>query len=276
MTSLNGRFDALRREHQVAIEVHRGTGLGSIAENTLGAARAAFRQGADIVEVDVIASTDGDYFLFHNGYEPMAFGIEEDIASLSSAEIHELSYKWFSKRHYGVEKLDDLLIGLPDRFIHIDRSWHSWPGLLDHLEGHDPTRILLKSPCEEAHLARLAEHRTKFLFVPIVTSEAELELALAADDVNVVGVELIARDAADPFCDPALVADLQARGIAVFVNAIVLANRVPLFAGWDDEVSIFGDPADGWGRLRRLGADVIQTDWPGLLADYLEGRRSGR
>ena len=28
-------------------------------------------------------------------------------------------------------------------------------------------------------------------------------------------------------------------------------------------------PDKGWGRLIELGADIIQTDWPSLLRDYL-------
>ncbi|MFC7645903.1 hypothetical protein ACFQX6_38835 [Streptosporangium lutulentum] len=46
------------------------------------------------------------------------------------------------------------------------------------------------------------------------------------------------------------------------------ARRSPLFAGRDDRTSVFGDPADGWGRLMAHGADIIQTDWPGLLCQY--------
>ena len=34
--------------------------------------------------------------------------------------------------------------------------------------------------------------------------------------------------------------------------------------------TIVNDPADGWGRLADMGYDIIQTDWTGMLREYLE------
>ncbi|WP_410724265.1 glycerophosphodiester phosphodiesterase family protein, partial [Burkholderia sp. SIMBA_024] len=54
---LNSRFD----EQGVLVAVHRGTGLGTVVENTTPAVLAALRSGADMVEVDVVRSSDGEY-----------------------------------------------------------------------------------------------------------------------------------------------------------------------------------------------------------------------
>lgn len=252
------------------IAVHRGTGLGSVAENTLNSTRAALRQGADIVEVDISASTDGEYFCFHDGQERRAFGIEENLTTLSSARIEELSYLWHSDTHYGVERLSNVLDALPEVFFNIDRSWPAWPGLLDYLRDWDPGYLLIKSICDERYLNILAEHEIKYPFIPIVKSVADIDLVLTTPGLNTVGLELISRTPDDLFCDPAYLRQLHDMGLAVFANAIVLPDRVPLFGGFDDEVSMFDDPAKGWGELVDRGVNIIQTDWPDQLRRYLE------
>nr|WP_276550061.1 glycerophosphodiester phosphodiesterase family protein [Brachybacterium muris] len=258
-------------ERSPLIAVHRGSGAGSIAENTAEAVKAALAQGADIVEIDVIASTDGDYFLFHNGYEAMHFGMDGDIRELSTAQMEELEYAWQSKADppYGLARLDDVLRTFPGTILNIDRSWWYWETLLDHLATFGITdQLLLKAPVEEEALALLAAHPEPFPFLPIVKTPEELEQVLAMESVNTVAVELLAQSPSNPFADPECIRSLRERGIAVYLNALNLSNRVPLFCGWDDETSVLSHPDEGWGRLIALGADIVQTDWPALLRDY--------
>lgn len=253
------------------IAVHRGSGGGSIAENTAPAVTAALAQGADIVEIDVIASTDGDYFLFHNGYEAMHFGLDRDIRELSTAQMEQLHYTWQAEADppYGMARLDDVLRQFPGTILNVDRSWWYWDDLLDHLTGFGVTdQLLLKAPVEQEALELLADHPEPFPFLPIVKSPEEVEQVLAIGEINTVAMELLAQTPEDPFADPAYIQSLRERGIAVYLNALNLSNRVPLFCGWDDEASVLSHPDEGWGRLIALGADIVQTDWPALLRDY--------
>ncbi len=257
--------------HSPLIAVHRGSGAGSIAENTAPAVTAALAQGADIVEIDVIASTDGDYFLFHNGYEAMHFGLDRDIRELSTAQMEQLEYSWQAESDppYGLARLDDVLQAFPGTILNVDRSWWYWDDLLDHLAGFGVTdQLLLKAPVEQEALELLADHPEPFPFLPIVKSPEEVEQVLAIGEINTVAMELLAQTPDDPFADPAYIQSLRARGIAVYLNALNLSNRVPLFCGWDDEASVLSHPDEGWGRLIALGADIVQTDWPALLRDY--------
>lgn len=272
--AINREFATLL-QRQPLISVHRGSGRGSIAENTVKAIRAAEVEGGDIVEIDVIASTDGDFYLFHDGYEPMAFGVEAAITSLSTAEIEALNYSWCIKEPggYPVERLRTVLTECPDTFFNVDRSWQWWPRLLDELaEFGSPPHLLLKSPMGDDALAALAAHPVKFPYIPIVTTPEEVERAWNDTDINTVGVELIAEDRDHPFCDARYVESLRTRGMAILLNAMNLGNRIPLYAEMDDETSLFVDPDRGWGALLDRGADIIQTDWPGVLKRYLDQR----
>ena len=146
--AINEPLNAAFARRTPLVAVHRGTGLGSIAENTGPAVAAALAQGAEMVEIDVVESTDGDFFLFHDGYEAMHFGIAENIRTLSTAQILELAYKWCS--HPGeplrVAGVEEVLRAHPRTLFNVDRSWGSWPRLLpflDRLLAADPATLKL-------------------------------------------------------------------------------------------------------------------------------------
>lgn len=269
---LRSAFDALLHDAAGPLVIaHRGTSLGSFPDNTLRSAVGALRSGADVIEVDVVRSADGVYYLFHDGYEQHAFGQRFDIRSLTSEAIDELNYLRGGGSGTGaVERLDTLLETLPDAWLNIDRSWAWWPDLLDTLERSGVgEHILLKSPPEARALRELAEHPAPFLYYPIVRTPAELAEIEAIPGVHLIGAELLARTTADPFADPAAVAAVADRLPLVQLNALNLENGIPLYLGYDDDTSILRGPAHGWGRLLEAGATAIQTDWPHLLRRHL-------
>jgi hypothetical protein len=256
------------------IVAHRGTGLGSIPENTTGAVTVAVRQGADIVEVDTVRSTDGDFFVFHDGYEGMHFGISKPLTELSTEQIRQLRYRWVAvgSGQPSVTPLAELLAEKSDVMLNVDRSWRYWPDIFTVLDAHtDPSRILLKCPPEDPYLRHLADHDVPYPLIPRVTEPQQVDEVLKYHDVNVVGFELIAPTADSPFLDAGYIAELHSMNLLVFVNALSFGPELVQFGGYDDEISVLGDPADGWGRLIALGVDIIQTDWPDLLRGYRSG-----
>ncbi|WP_405647373.1 glycerophosphodiester phosphodiesterase family protein [Streptomyces uncialis] len=266
---VNALLNAHLARRTPLIAAHRGTGLGNIQENTAEAVEAAFRQGADMVEFDVVRSADGEFFLFHDGYERHAFDRDIDLRTLPAGEIRELRYRW-TRHDAGVTGLGTLLERFRgDALFNVDRSWWYWDDLLPFLDRYDMAgQLVLKSPVEEVWLEKLRRHPVKYPFLPMVRSLADIHAVLGDPGVNLVGVELLPASADDELTDPALVAQLRAAKLACLLNAINLPNGVPLFAGLDDHTSVLGDPAHGWGRLMEHGADIVQTDWPDLLARY--------
>ncbi|MBA2805920.1 glycerophosphodiester phosphodiesterase family protein [Streptomyces sp. KM273126] len=249
--------------------VHRGTGLGNVPENTADAITAALRQGADMVEFDVIRSADGVFFVFHDGLEQHAFDRADDIRALGAEEIRALRYGW-SDRAAGPSELGDVFARFrSETLFNVDRSWWYWDELLPFADRFDMAgQLVLKSPADDQWLDKLRRHPVKYPFVPMVHSRADLDAVLDYPDINLVGVELIARHAKDELADPAVIAEMHQRGLLCLLNAINLPDGVPLYAGIDDHTSVVGDPDDGWGRLMEMGADIIQTDWPDLLGRY--------
>ena len=57
-----------------------------------------------------------------------------------------------------------------------------------------------------------------------------------------------------------------------WVNAITLNDRIVLSAGLDDDNSIKNSYDENWGKLIEMGFDMIQTDWPALIKEYILSR----
>ncbi|MEU6711450.1 glycerophosphodiester phosphodiesterase family protein [Nonomuraea sp. NPDC046802] len=268
---INALLNTALTERSPLIAVHRGTGLGNIPENTGEAIETALVQGADMVEIDIVESADGDFFLFHDGMERFAFDRDLDLRALSTAEIRALRYRWV-RADARVSELTDVLERFRgDVLFNVDRSWWYWDRLLPFADRFDLAgQLVFKSPVEEAWLEKLRRHPVKYPFIPMVRTRADIDAVLHDPDLNLVGVELLAKSATDELAQPELIDELHDAGLACLLDAINLADGVPLFQGRDDHTSVLGDPADGWGWLIAHGADIIQTDWPGLLCRYRE------
>jgi hypothetical protein len=262
-----------------AVMAHRGTPGVTVIENTAHAAIAAVLSGADIVEIDVVGSTDGSYFAFHDGEERRLLGRDVCLLTLTAEEIGELR---FARSNTAappapIETIEHVLTTLWERFpdaqVNLDRSWTHWASFLPFLDRLGRSdHLILKSPAAGGHWEHLQRHPVKYPYVGICRTTQEVESILALTDVNVIGVELIAETADSPFLNHATLAALHDRGAIMIANAEVLVNGADLFAGHDDHETLFGT-GPGWSRLLELGFDVIQTDWPWLLREHIAAYR---
>jgi len=55
----------------------------------------------------------------------------------------------------------------------------------------------------------------------------------------------------------------------LFANAIVYNDLANIAAGHTDDVALAGDLETGWGWYMKKGIDIVQTDWCGLLKQYI-------
>ncbi len=273
-TDVNALINATLDQQQVLIAAHRGSGGGSVAVNTALAVKAALMQGADMVEIDVSASADGEFYCFHDGYEAELLGFEANLQTLTAAQIDQASYLWLDRPGHKarVERLLPLLAGFRDTgaLFNVDRSWWRWPTLLKALDGVKmPQQLVLKCPAwEEAALERLREFEVKFPFVPICANPDDVYSTVNDPRLNTVGVELITTTSQHPWFSPSVIAEFHSLGVFCYVSAVTLATGIPLFGGLDDELALTESPEAAYGPIFDLGIDVIQTDWPAVLRDF--------
>lgn len=270
----HSRLHKLITQKKVLIAAHRGTCGGSIVQNTILAYENAIAHGADIIEVDVIQSSDGTYYAFHNGQERLVLGIDRDIRQMTSKEIEEIKIinSIDHRLQQRICRLEEILEHFRGRvMINIDRSWDYWEELLPLLASKEmDEQLILKAKPHKNYLSQLTAFAPNIPFMPICIDPNDL---IAAEEfpVNLAAVEPIFENESSPLLAPDFIRYCKGQGYALWANAITLGDHVTLTAGHDDNNAILHGPDAHWGWLVDKGFDLIQTDWPALLARHLEG-----
>ena len=270
---INQRF----AQKQVLICAHRGSWHGNVIQNTTIAYKAALMQGADIVETDTTASYDGEVFSLHDGMEGRLFGWRRNSTKLNAAQIEAFSplNALGEPSSHHVQRLTEVFEYLcHGELLNIDRTWRADGRVLALMDRYPHMRqqAILKAPlaCREI-IDQLENHPVKYMFMPICYNLHDVEEALAYKELNMVGVELIAFTREDELFSDDAIAYIHSKGLFCWANALTLTDVQPykaLYAGLDDDRSIWEGPQNGWGALIDKGMDVIQTDWPALIKNY--------
>ncbi len=262
------------KERGVLVAAHRGTRGGNVIQNTCLAYRNALLHGADVVELDAAMTRDGVFYAFHDGEEPLVCGVPENIRTMTAAQVDALTV--FNSlglpARQKLERLEQVFDALRGKcLINVDRSWFYWTESIGRIHACGmESQVILKSPPEAAYLRELEQTGRGIMYMPIVKSLKEWEL-VKKFDVNVAAAELIFADLESPLVSEAFLGELRKKGIAPWVNAITLDDDTVLSGGLDDNRAIGEGFESSWGELVRMGFEMIQTDWPGLLRGYLEG-----
>lgn len=277
MNNLSRKFENLLASKKFLIMLHRGAHGGNIVENTADAVNIARKQGSDIVEIDISMSTDGDFFVFHDGGEPRLLNDNRNINTMSTKEIRSKYYynELGQVLHKKVQKFEELLSGVSkDVFLNIDRSWDHWSTFLPYLDQFKERyeHFILKSPVKKEFLEILDNHQVNYMYFPIINNEEELDLLEQYKNINVIGFEVIERDDMFTFINSNHFDEYKSNGYLFIVNAINLDDDTKLFGSLSDEVSITENPDLGWGKILEMGVNGIQTDWIDLLYNYRENK----
>ena len=223
----DGLLAALEHKN-VLIMAHRGVSCANIVDNTIESYDAAIHQGADIVEVDVCASLDGDLFVLHDGMEPVVLGQQESIIHMHTPEIRKLRYlnKNNTRIDHPINTLDEVLEHLKGRcLINIDRGWNSWDSIFKAVLRHGmANQIIFKSPPEKRYLQHMADQSEPFLYMPIVWYPEEVTLA-EQYDLNMVAVEVIGYREDAPIMDAAYLEKLKEKGLVRLAKVLQIEDN---------------------------------------------------
>ena len=274
LNALANRMVARRRPMIVS---HGGVAVGCMPSNTWIAVKAAVASGADVVKIDVAASSDNIFFAFHDGFENELLGVGRNIQSMTASEIGECSYVWHDRpgKRARVERLLTLMEAFrgDELIFALDRSWWRWPTLLKLLDQLGmPEQVLLKVPAwETSAIDKLRQHRVKYPVLAICSTPLEYTSLPTASDVNIVGIELIAAYDDEAWFQREAIDAIHADGRFTWINSETLTTGIPLFGTHDDDLAVREGADASWGRPFELGIDAIQTGLPWLLRDYRDG-----
>ena len=258
------------------LAAHRGVCGANIPCNTLAAYEIALRQGADIIELDVSKSKDGELFAFHPGMEPVYLKCGKMISEMTAAEVREVPILNQDEvpTHYRVPTLFEALSFLKDRaYINVDKFWTDVGGIAACIRRAGVEKqVIVKTYLDEESLGNVEKYASDLMFMPMIWHKDESTEMLLKRNINLIGNEILFDKDTDEVISDAYIADMHRKGLLVWMNAIVYNEKDVISAGHTDDVSLTDDPAKGWGWLMEKKADIIQTDWPLMVRQYIGGK----
>ena len=251
------------------IAAHRGDWRNA-PENSLAAIHFAIRQGVDIVEIDIKKTKDGQLILMH----------DETIDRTTNATGKVSDWTWDSLKvvrlRNGLGRVTDSHIPTLVEamqmvkghvMVNLDKSYGYFPEVMAILESTGTTKQAIMKG--EVSLATLRKDYGRYLdqvvFMPVISlsdSSALQRVKDYSEQFHPKAFEFIF--ATDTSRVIQQFANLQKQGARIWVNSL----WPTLCAGHDDDKAIT-DPDANWGWLLRNGANILQTDRPEMLNDYL-------
>lgn len=268
------------KEKKVLLVAHRGTCGGNIPCNSMQAFKAAVLAGADMVELDVEKSADGELFVLHPRMEPVHLRLKDSIRNFSASAVEQfrLSNWDLAPTQYYITRLEDALAFLKGKcMVNIDKFWDNPKEISDliHRLGMED-HVLIKTANKPEYLEAVEKYAPDIPFMTIARDGLEVHEDMMRRNIRYVGIESLFATEDSPVASKEFLDRLHADGKIVWANAIVYNYQAVLTAGHNDDVSVTEDPGLGWGWLADRGFDLIQTDFIYQCRDFLEktGRRT--
>ena len=270
------QHDALSR---TLITAHRGVTGGNIPGNTLAAFDAALLQGADMIELDVSNSIDGELFVFHPGMEHVFLGMKDKLLSdIPADDIRKLSFlnSDATPTQFGINTFDEALEHLKGRcYIKVDKFWNNVDAIVKAIRRHNMAdQIVVKTNPREDVYSYMEQYAPDINYMVIIREHDDQSEQLLKRGMRYVGAEVLFQTEESEFATEEYIHRMHKAGLLVWTNAIVYNHKAVLAAGHNDDLSVVGLMDEGWGWLMDKGYDIIQTDWPLMLKTYMNSRNS--
>ena len=255
------------------IAAHRGASSGNIPCNTWAAYEAGLAQGADIIEIDVSKSADGELFTFHPRTEPVFLHSEKLISEMTADEVRKLRFYNYdgAVTEFGVSTLDETLDQLKDRcIVNIDKFPDCPAEIAAAVRRHGmQDQVLVKTNSTEEWFKIVEEVAPDLPYMIFARNEDNVSEMLTKRNLRYLGTESLFNTEDAQIAQPEYIEQMHKMGLKVWYNAIVFNYKTVHAAGHNDDISAAGKPDEGWGWLIDRGVDMIQTDWPGMLRQYM-------
>ena len=180
------------------IAAHRGAAGGNIHCNTWVAFEAALAQGADIIELDVSRSADGELFVFHPGMEPAHLGIDTPLSRMEARGIRNLRYlnEDNTPTQLGISTLDEVFEQLKGRCqINLDKFPTCMADIARAVRRHGMTQqVLVKTEAREELFRQVEELAPDLPYMVFARREDTVSEMLRKRFPNYRGTEAIFPD----------------------------------------------------------------------------------
>ena len=261
----NSIYENKRQTQTPFLAAHRGSNGANIPCNTLLSYKIAVDCGADIVEIDVAKSKDGEYFAFHPGMEFAYLKTGKLISDMTTEEVLSTSILNCdeAKTHYRIPRLSEVFALLKDKaYINVDKFWTDISGISDQIrKAGVEKQVILKTSADERYFDDIERYASDMMYMPVVQKIDNITEKLKSRDIRHIGVEVVFGDFKDKGASEEYIKSMHERGLLVWANSIIYDECDVLSAGCTDDISLEKGGDYGWGKLHKVGFDIIQTDW---------------
>ncbi len=267
-----------RARQHIIVVAHRGASGGNIPCNTTAAYEIALKQGADMLETDVSCSIDGELFIFHPFMELAHLSKPLNLSLMPINLISKMHYTNYdnTSTQFTVETFDDFLETFKNRcFINIDKFWSNPEKIYSALKRHGMVdQCVVKSKYSDEILDFMEQAAPDLQYMLVTDDENFPHEEIMKRNMNYIGAEVLFYNDSSFLASRAFTDKMHADNKLVWVNSIIYDYKQQIAAGHSDDHALTVSEDEGWGVLADRGFDMIQTDWTGMLVDYL--KRSGK
>ena len=269
---------------EVMVVAHRGCWSGGAPENSLSAISHCIEIGADMVEIDVAATRDGIPILMHDETLDRTTSNSGRLADFDWVAIRDLRLRDGAggpESPLTAETIpllrDALELSRDKILVNLDVKGKVFDSTFDVVtDAGVGDQILMKmaAPPDSPDLVN-ATFRGKTLFMPIIRECTERNIKnnctsrLSEYVPSYAAFGPVAYEitfSTERFLSEGVPA-IQAMGSRVWINTLSPHQA----AGIVDQDAIRA-PSGTWGRVVSLGGNIIQTDYPEILIDFLESQ----
>ena len=258
-------FLNVREKKTPYLAAHRGVCGANIPCNTLTAFKIAVDQGAEIVEIDVSKSKDGKFYVFHPGMENVFLKTGKYISEMDGAEVDSITIQNSDEAptHYRIPKLSEVLAFLKDKcYINVDKFWTDIKGISEEIrKAGVEKQVIVKTYPDEKCYDEIEKYAPDFAFMPMVWHKDDVTQQLLKRNINYVGLEALFDSLDDEIASSGYLESMHKNNLLVWANSIIYNEKDVISAGLTDDVSLEKGGDYGWGKLRKIGFDIVQTDW---------------
>lgn len=265
-------------EGKVLVTAHRGVSGADIPCNTKIAFQIALDQGADILELDVAKSLDGELFVFHPGMEKAHLGIDSYLKDMYAKDIRKLRYLNQDDvvTEYGVVPLDEMFEFLKNKtYINVDKYWMSMEETTHCIRKcgvEDQVIVKIQNSLEQADM--MEKIAPDLAVMPVLRGHDNFTDQALEKNIHYVGAEILFETENDPIVSDEYIEKMHKNHLLVYGNSIVYNYKDIISAGHTDDLALSGHPDQGWGWFVKKKFDIIQTDWCLMLKNYLNHMKS--